>query len=206
MGMPENRKTRAPQQKRSIEKRERIIEAAYSLFCSQGYANTTAPEVAAAATVAVGSFYAYFKDKHDLLMTVMDRYMASYDETRTKAFAILDDPGIPLQDALRSLIESLIEVHENSKAFNSELKALYYFDPEVAEHMRAQRKKVRSAITDFFAAKQEAYRIGDPAVMAFIVDSVIDAVVDKIVFEPEGIDRKILVETTVELLCGYFVD
>ena len=56
-------KTRVPQQKRGIETRNHIVEAARVLFSRDGFNGTNAKEIAAEAGVSVGSFYAYFKDK-----------------------------------------------------------------------------------------------------------------------------------------------
>jgi AcrR family transcriptional regulator len=48
---------------------ERIINAALKLFDEKGYDAATVAEIAAAAGVARGTFFNYFKTKDDLLMT-----------------------------------------------------------------------------------------------------------------------------------------
>ncbi len=47
------RKTRAPQQKRSIDKKEKIVVAAYAVFCSKGFYKTTTVDIARAAGVNI---------------------------------------------------------------------------------------------------------------------------------------------------------
>ena len=67
--------TRKPQQKRSIEKRTKILEAAFILFCEKGFENTNTAEIAQHAGVATGTLYSYFQDKIDIYKTVFDSYL-----------------------------------------------------------------------------------------------------------------------------------
>jgi AcrR family transcriptional regulator len=200
--MSDTKRSRFPQQRRSIEKRERILESAYSLICSRGYNNTSTPEVAKEAGVAVGTVYAYFEDKHDLLMAVVDRYMRAFDAEREEAMAALRTSKDSLRVTLRHFIDRLVVVHEESKAFNLEQKALYYTDPVITALLDAQDRKIRSAITDFLREKQQKYHIDDPVASAFLYDRIIQTTVEKIVFDPGDIDRESLVNAALDILCG----
>ncbi len=53
--------------KKIIDKRAAIIDAAVALFAHRGFYGTTVPEIAAAAGVATGSIYLYFKTKEELV-------------------------------------------------------------------------------------------------------------------------------------------
>ena len=55
--------TRIPTQKRSIEKRNKIIEKGFELMCNKGYHNVSTPDIANAANVSTGIIYQYFNDK-----------------------------------------------------------------------------------------------------------------------------------------------
>ena len=200
--MSDTRRSRLPQQKRSMEKRERILESAYSLICSRGYNNTSTPEVAKEAGVSVGTVYAYFEDKHDLLMAVVDRYMRTFDAERDEAMATLRTSKDSLRDTLRHLIDRLVAVHEESKAFNLEQKALYYTDPAITALIDAQDGKIRNAITEFLRENQRKYHIDDPVATAFLYDRIIQTTVEKTVFDPGDIDRESLVNAALDILCG----
>jgi AcrR family transcriptional regulator len=63
---------REPRQKRSQAKRERLKEAALSLFGEKGYDGTSIEDVAREAQVAVGGFYQHFRSKRQLLLALMD--------------------------------------------------------------------------------------------------------------------------------------
>src|SRR5215210_7007693 len=62
-----------PKQARSKQTKEKIIQAAIRLFQERGYEKTTSNEIASNAGVSVGSFYTYFTDKRQLLLTIFDR-------------------------------------------------------------------------------------------------------------------------------------
>ena len=56
-------KARIPVQKRSIETKEKILNAAWTLFAEKGYFKTSTHDLAEQAGVATGSFYGYFNNK-----------------------------------------------------------------------------------------------------------------------------------------------
>jgi AcrR family transcriptional regulator len=62
-----------PKQARSKQTKEKIVQAAIKLFQERGYEKTTSNDISAAAGVSVGSFYVYFTDKRQLLLTIFDR-------------------------------------------------------------------------------------------------------------------------------------
>ena len=62
-----------PKQARSKQTKEKIVQAAIKLFQERGYEKTTSNDIASEAGVSVGSFYVYFTDKRQLLLTIFDR-------------------------------------------------------------------------------------------------------------------------------------
>ena len=61
-----DKEIRVPKQKRSIEKKQRIKDAAIKLMSEKGYHSTSSNEIAKEAGVSIGTFYSYYKDKKDL--------------------------------------------------------------------------------------------------------------------------------------------
>ena len=66
--------TRIPTQKRSIEKRNRIIEKGFELMCEKGYYNVSTPDIAESARVSTGIIYQYFTDKKDIFIEGVKNY------------------------------------------------------------------------------------------------------------------------------------
>lgn len=61
------------------ETRERIVDAALTLFREKGFDETTMRDIAAAAGMATGAAYYYFRSKEDLVMAL---YVRTADEAR----------------------------------------------------------------------------------------------------------------------------
>lgn len=67
---------RAPSQKRSRERVERMLRAASEVIAEQGSDAMRMGEVAERAGVSIGSLYQYFPDKGSIIRTLADRYNA----------------------------------------------------------------------------------------------------------------------------------
>jgi AcrR family transcriptional regulator len=65
---------RPPQQARSQETLERLLDAAEQLVTEKGFEDTAVAEVARRAASSVGAFYARFPDKDALLHALYERY------------------------------------------------------------------------------------------------------------------------------------
>src|SRR5262250_252438 len=74
------------QQTRS-DQRARIVEAARSLFASQGVDDVTMAEVAAAAGVARATVFNYFGSKHALVEAITDEVITYYQSMLRNALA-----------------------------------------------------------------------------------------------------------------------
>ena len=65
---------RAPSQKRSRERVERMLTAASEVIAEHGSDAMRMGEVAERAGVSIGSLYQYFPDKGSIIRTLADRY------------------------------------------------------------------------------------------------------------------------------------
>jgi AcrR family transcriptional regulator len=73
--------------------RERIVGAAMQLFWEKGYGSTSIADILKAADANSGSLYHFFPGKQDLLIAVLDAYLAGIDEMLLgPAWAGVDDP------------------------------------------------------------------------------------------------------------------
>jgi AcrR family transcriptional regulator len=67
------------ERKESITKqrKQQIFDAALKVFSKRGFDQTTIPDIAEAAGVAVGTIYNYYQNKHDLLVSIIKSYIFS---------------------------------------------------------------------------------------------------------------------------------
>ncbi|HYN96431.1 MAG TPA: TetR family transcriptional regulator [Pilimelia sp.] len=95
---PPNRRER-----RKIETRAALEEAALRLFAEKGYEQTTVEEIAAAADVAVRTFFRYFASKRHVLFGD-----AAHDRVpRTRAALATRPAGEPPIDSIRAVLDLL---------------------------------------------------------------------------------------------------
>ena len=124
---------RMPTQKRSIEKRNRIIEKGFELMCEQGYFNTTMPDISKYADVSVGIIYQYFNDKKDIFMEGVKQYS---NHIMYPMISLLESEKIEiknLENLLKNIIKKFIENHNISKKAHEELLAMSHLDDDVAK-------------------------------------------------------------------------
>ena len=139
---------RVPQQQRSIETRNSILDAARALFSEKGFHGTNSKEIATRAGVSIGSFYSYFKDKKVLFMEVLKAY------EHERIMKILKDQNRQRLEAtgsraiVRGIIESVLEAHELSPAFDREAMAMCYADPEVEKFHAEIEHQIHVQLTE----------------------------------------------------------
>ena len=121
---------RTPQQKRSIDKKNRIIEAGYELFARDGYFNTNTAQIAKHAGVSTGIVYGYFRDKRDILLEVLSIYV---DKVFNPIMEIFDNLETPLdfESLLSTIIDSTIEIHKHNASIHEALHSLSSSDEAV---------------------------------------------------------------------------
>lgn len=126
-----NAEIREPIQKRSIEKKEKIIKAGFELICDKGYYNTNTAEIAKVAGVSTGIIYQYFKDKHDILIAGLNMYS---DSVFFPIFAIPNNSfnKLDLENILKEIINKFIENHKLSQTAHEEIMAMVHSDKEVS--------------------------------------------------------------------------
>jgi AcrR family transcriptional regulator len=81
------------QSKETAVTRERIVEAARSLFFKQGYTATGVAQILKEAEANSGSLYHFFPSKDDLLVAVLEKYQAMLEpQVLRPAFTRTNDP------------------------------------------------------------------------------------------------------------------
>ena len=122
---------REPIQKRSIEKKEKIIKAGFELICKEGYHNTDTSKIAKKAGVSTGIIYQYFKDKRDIFMAGLEKYA---DEIFYPMISIsdikIDKKNI--SNIVKTMIKKYICNHKLSLIAHEEITAMTHSDKDVA--------------------------------------------------------------------------
>ena len=140
--------TRMPTQKRSIEKRDRIIKLGFELMCNNGYFNTNTNDIAKYADVSTGIVYQYFNDKKEIFIEGFKEYSNSI------MFPILDiikNNKISfdnVEELLDTMLNLFIKKHTLSKKAHEEMIALTHMDSDIANIYHENEIQVTNMIVD----------------------------------------------------------
>ena len=138
---------REPIQKRSIEKKEKIIESGFELICEKGYYNTNTAEIAKNAGVSTGIVYQYFKDKHDILIEALKKYADNIFYPMLN-IPIKEFDKIDLSEIIRKMIDSFITNHKLSQSAHEEIMAMAHLDKDVAFYFNKREMQMTEKIYD----------------------------------------------------------
>lgn len=129
---------RQPQQERSTEKKNRIIQASYEVFSEVGYFGANTSEIAKRAGVSTGIVYSYFTDKRDILLYVLKIYIDRVTEPLMELLGSITSP-LDFDAVIPRLVDMTIEIHKENAQMHGALHALAATDKEVgAEFIRLE--------------------------------------------------------------------
>ena len=142
---------REPIQKRSIETKDRIIEAGFELICTDGYYNTNTSKIAKKAGVSTGIVYQYFKDKKDILMSGLERYADDIFHPMLHISNINFEKN-DISSLMKSMIKKYISNHKLSAIAHEEIVSMAHSDKDIAnffyEREIEMTKKISSSLTE----------------------------------------------------------
>ena len=137
---------REPKQKRSIEKKDRIIKAGYALFAEKGYFSTNTAEIAKAAGVSTGIVYGYFHDKRDILLEALDIYI---HKVFTPILALLDGlTDLDFDKIVPLVVDRAVSAHHENKEMHNTLHALSAADDVVLSRFTELEREMTESISE----------------------------------------------------------
>ena len=194
------KEVREPQQERSIEKKNRIIEAGYKLFSEVGYYGTNTAEIAKRAGVSTGIVYGYFQDKRDILISVLSIYIEKVFEPILAHFKKLSSP-VDFKALAPAVLDLVIKTHKTNGKIHEALHALVS-DEAVGAKFLSLEDDITFKIAEIFDSLGE--KIDHPLEKIHYAMDIIQSFSHEIVFDKhEYIDydfmRKIVIETLVKI-------
>ena len=102
---------RQPQQKRSKERVEKILDAAAEIFAEIGYDRATTHDIATRAETAIGSLYQFFPDKLAIFHALELRHLERVREMGAKLYTP-ETAQLPLEQLIDKLMQTTIETIE----------------------------------------------------------------------------------------------
>jgi len=195
----EAHKVRIPQQKRSIEKKNKIVEVAYRVFCEKGYNAVTTADIALQAGLATGSIYAYFTDKKDIFIAAFDKYASNVQRQLLENYEGLSNQ-CSMQSIIENIINSLVDINNLTRLFHREVMALMYLDTEVRRCYERHHEALIEIITGQLVKR--GIVLADMREKTYLAILIIENVTRDIIYGVEdNIDKRKVIK-----LCEKFMD
>jgi len=191
--MPE---IRVPTQKRSIEKRNKIIEKGFELMCEKGFYNTTTTDIAEYAGVSTGIIYQYFNDKKDIFLEGVKNYSASIMYPMVNILEMGKFNINNLNTILKDMIDKFIKSHKISKKAHEELMAMSHLDEDVSKIFKNSEIEMAEKIVNLL--QENNIDIKNPREKIHIIIGLIDNFCHEVVYHKhKNIDYVVMQEEVI---------
>ncbi|MBR2587771.1 MAG: TetR/AcrR family transcriptional regulator [Bacilli bacterium] len=171
---------REPVQKRSIEKKEKIIKYGFDLICEKGYYNTNTAEIAKAAGVSTGIVYSYFNDKHDILLEGLMRYANGIFYPSIDFINDININEKNLNEIIREVISKFVHNHKLSKSAHEEITAMAHSDKDVADFFHKNEIEITNITVQLL--RKNGFNSNDLIERVHIIIGLIDNFCHEIVY------------------------
>lgn len=194
---------RVPQQARSIEKRKRLVNAAMILFGEKGYQRTNAKEIARAADVSVGTFYAYFKDKKALLFELIVQHLAEVDQSILGELERMIRDREPGRQLMRTLVRLGHESHHQSPELLRVMLSLRYSDEDFARFVEQDNQRLTGKLVDLFKTMEDRLRVTDLEAAATVISNAFEETMHMVATRTPAIEAGRLYEALADMAAVY---
>ena len=133
-------------ERKKVRTRAAIQREAMRLFLRQGYQETTIEQIAEAADISPSTFFNYFPNKEDVVIT------DDYDPLLLAAFANRPQNEGPLE-ALRQIMGELVEVLDRDRDLILARSRLILSEPELRARSWSEMEKNEDVVRGMLAAR-----------------------------------------------------
>jgi TetR/AcrR family transcriptional regulator len=128
-----------PTPKADQETRERILDAAHTVFLRRGTANSRTQEIAAEAGVNKALVHYYFGTKAALADAIFERALSTL---LPRIFGILADPARSIEEKVPAIVREQIDFHSTRPYFAGYLLSELHAQPERISRLIVRRGRV----------------------------------------------------------------
>jgi AcrR family transcriptional regulator len=195
--------TRIPQQKRSMEKKNKIINAGIELFSNKGYHNTNSTDIANRAEVSIGTFYAYFKDKKEVFEECLTFH---FNELVNRVYSFANEAIKTIKDKrkfFRAIFEKFYEIHKNVTQRDAEIMAMKQIDPEVKKLVEKKETDAVEKTIVLLNYFKDDLKVRDIKVAGRIINIAVESVIHYIDFSDEKIPKEKFFDELEDMVYKY---
>ena len=153
---------RPPQQARSQQTLDRILDAAEALVAHKGFEDTSVAEIARRAGSSVGAFYTRFRDKDGLLYALYERYLEQAVATADDALdpARWRDAGVA--ELISAVMRFLVEIYRERSGLMRAFALRNYTDFDFRSRQERLSHYVSDKLIALLLERRQEMRHPDP--------------------------------------------
>lgn len=137
--------------KKARRTRAALLQAAYDCFVTSGYRSTSVEDIHAAIGVSIGTFYQYFRDKADVITTlVAEAILESSDQL------LPDLSALSTREGPRKIVENYIRHYAATAEFQAVWEEASHHEESVAQFRRQMSQVIEAALAEQIIAGQRA--------------------------------------------------
>lgn len=155
-----------PQQTRSQERFNRILEAAAQVFAEVGYEKASTEAIATRASTSIGSLYRFFPDKSAILYALAESYAEQLREVLAEAF----NPALshlPLTQVINQAVDDFEQFYITQPGYQV-VFAQTRLSPDLQKLDKRLDSEIALHLEKFLAARQSTLSLGQIRLVALI--------------------------------------
>ncbi len=194
---------RIPTQKRSIEKKDKIIEKGFELICNNGFYHVTTKDIAKYANVSTGIIYQYFNDKKEIFIEGIKNYSNNIMYPMLNIFEKTKITKNNLETILNNIIDKYIKSHTISKKAHEELLAMSHLDDDIANIFKENEFEMTKKIVTYL--ENNNIKVNNAFEKIHIIYNIIDSYCHEVVYHKHKelnyeLMKKEIIKVTLNLL------
>lgn len=162
-----------PLGKKARRTRADLLLSAYESFTTRGYRNTSVQDIHEAAGVSLGTFYQYFRDKADVMSTLVAEAVIRSSDSMFPSLDVTDGSAGP-----RRVVEGFVRNYAASADFMRVWEEVTQIEPSVADFRRRVSRILDAGVRDAIIEGQRAGTV-DPALEPLPTARALAAMVDR---------------------------
>ena len=168
---------RVPQQKRSKESLERLLDAAEEQIRAEGIGSLTIANVVGRAGLSVGAFYARFPDRNALLHAVQSRFHDRVEPLLLERLVVEVRPQKSLSDAVERAVDLLVEHVMGERELSRAFMMSSVFDPVLRSRGEQVNRARREVLVSLLLPHRDEIGHPDPVLAIYMAYGMFAAVI-----------------------------
>lgn len=193
----------SPRPSVETERRQQILDQAMTCFARQGYHLTTMDDIAAELPFSKGLLYYYFKNKRDLFMAILDRWMEGALAAWKLMLAPEEDPVSQLHQCLYYGLHLLTQSSDLARV-EFEFYGQLGRDPAVSEVFKTLFAEFRAQIQDILKAGVESgdFRSLNAEALAAVLLGAYEGLAMQAMVDPDILDWSVIGQELFDMVMG----